>query len=242
MTLPTSHCPSLGKSYIRGQIKSAVFLTHCRMESQKNLSLAIYDEHQMQRELLHHQLERMRFEVLFSCKLKDELQKYIQYHSPDLLLINSENSVSQDDDFISGLIKKELVEGIIFYNSLPSEILTSATKKKSAVRIYFISGGFSNLVALLDDIVRQQKRTPLLQESSHSHALLPDNPFYKIAQMEKYIRILQLLRDGMGVKQIADVLHMSNHTVKTYVKRMHEETGYSNSVQLVYKAREYGVI
>ena len=212
------------------------------MESQKNPSLAIYDEHQMQRELLHHQLERMRFEVLFSCKLKGELQKYIQYHSPDLLLINAENSVSKEDDFISGLIRKKQVDGIIFYNSLPSEILSPADKQKSGVNLYFLSGGFSNLVSLLDEITRKQKPVPLMQESSRSHPLLPDNPFYKIADNEKYIRILEMLKDGMGVKQIADLLHVSEHTVKTYVKRMHEETGYSNSIQLVYKAREFGVI
>lgn len=212
------------------------------METQKTPTLAIYDEHQMQRELLHHQLERMRFEVLFSCKLKDELQKYIQYHSPDLLLVNSENAVSQDDDLISGLIKKESVHGIIFYNSLPSEILSSTDKQKSGVNIYFISGGFSNLVALLDDIVRQRQKKPLMQDSVRSLTLLPDNPFYKIADNEKYISILGMLKDGMSVKQIADLLHMSEHTVSTYIKRMHEETGYSNSIQLVYKAREYGVI
>ena len=212
------------------------------MESQKNLSLAIYDEHQMQRELLHHQLERMRFEVLFSCKLKTELQKFVRFHSPDLLLVNSENSISQTDDFISELIKKKQMEGIIFYNSLPSEILSSSNQKKSGVDLYFTSGGFSNLVALLDEITRKHKPVPLLQESSRSHPLLPDNPFYKIADNEKYIRILEMLKEGMAVKQIADLLHVSEHTVNTYIRRMHEETGYSNSIQLVYKAREYGVI
>ncbi|HLG34990.1 MAG TPA: LuxR C-terminal-related transcriptional regulator [Bacteroidia bacterium] len=212
------------------------------MNSPGKCSLAIYDEHQMQRELLHHQLERMRFEVLFSCKLKKELQKYIQYHSPDLLLVNSENSVSQNDDFISGLIKKELVQGIIFYNSLPSDILSSAKKKKTGVNIYFVSGGFATLVAMLDEINRPRKAEPLMQESSRSHTLLPDNPFYKIAGNDKYIRILEMLKDGMVFKQIADVLLVSEHTVKTYVKRMHEETGYTNTIQLVYKAREYGLI
>ena len=212
------------------------------METQKNPSLAIYDEHQMQRELLHHQLERLRFEVLFSCKLKDELQKYIQYHSPDLLLVNSENSVSQEDDFISELIRKNLVDGIIFYNSLPSEILSSAGKKKSGVNLYFVSGGFANLVSLLDEISKKKKQVPLLQDASRSHTLLPDNPFYKFADNQKYIRILEMLKDGMAVKQIADLLNVSEHTVSTYIKRMHEETGYSNSIQLVYKAREYGLI
>ena len=51
-----------------------------------------------------------------------------------------------------------------------------------------------------------------------------------------------MLKDGMAVKQIADMLHMSDHTVNTYIKRMHEETGYSNTIQLVYKAREFGLL
>ena len=212
------------------------------MDNQGKCSLAIYDEHQMQRELLHHQLERMRFEVLFSCKLKSELQKYTQYHSPDIILINSENSVSRQDTFILGLIKKKQVKGIIYYNSLPSDILASADPKKTNSRISFASGGFSDLITVLDEIISPKKKIPLMQESSRSLTLLPDNPFYKIAQMDKYIRILGLLKDGMGVKQIADLLDVYEHTVSTYIKRMHEETGYNNSIQLVYKAREYGVI
>ena len=114
---------------------------------------------------------------------------------------------------------------------------------KSGVNLYFVSGGFANLVALLDDITKKkQKMIPLMQETSRSHALLPDNPFYKFADNEKFFRILEMLRDGMAVKQIADLLHLSEHTVTTYIKRMHDVTGYNNSIQLVYKAREYGVI
>jgi DNA-binding NarL/FixJ family response regulator len=51
-----------------------------------------------------------------------------------------------------------------------------------------------------------------------------------------------MLKNGRSVKQIADVLGLSNQTVKTYIKKMRSISGYSNTLQMVYQAREFGVI
>jgi DNA-binding NarL/FixJ family response regulator len=210
------------------------------MDKQRNYSLAIYDGHQLLRELIHHQLERMRFEVLFSCKSIEELMRYVDYNPPEILLVNAEYVREQRSGFISRLSPKCRLHGIIYYNCNTDEALTDSGTQENSTPVYYVAGGFRNLISLIDEINKHP--VPVLQESQRSLRLLPDNPFFKIASNEKYLRILEMLRDGMAVKQIAGIMETSEHTVSTYIKRMHEETGYNNSIQLVYKAREYGVI
>ena len=50
--------------------------------------------------------------------------------------------------------------------------------------------------------------------------------------------ILQLIAQGMSTRQIADVLHMSFHTVQTHRKSLLKKYDAANSAELVSKAHE----
>ncbi len=50
--------------------------------------------------------------------------------------------------------------------------------------------------------------------------------------------ILQLIAQGMSTRQIADVLHMSFHTVQTHRKSLLKKYDVANSAELVSKAHE----
>jgi DNA-binding NarL/FixJ family response regulator len=113
--------------------------------------------------------------------------------------------------------------------------------ERFGIKVYFISEGFSRLTDLLDNLTEPKK--PVVQDTATKNVfLLADNPFFKIADNKNYISILEMLRSGMNIKQMADVLGLSSQTIKTYIKKMRSISGYSNTVQMVYQAREFGVI
>lgn len=59
---------------------------------------------------------------------------------------------------------------------------------------------------------------------------------FKLTQREK--EILHLIKDGHLNKEIAGILNISQHTVETHRKKIHQKLGVSSAVELVKKAIE----
>ncbi|MBK5286486.1 MAG: response regulator transcription factor [Bacteroidia bacterium] len=210
------------------------------MRNNLKQSLAILDQNRLQKDMLHHLLERQHYDLLFSCTTEGDLIKNSGYHHPDILLINGERNRHGIEECLAAFNTKKLPGTIVFYNTEDDAELSTKLLKKFKTRVYFSSEGFSRLISLLDTLLEPE--TPLLRDTPRNALIFSDNPFYKISDNKNYISILDMLKNGKSVKQIADILELSDHTVKTYIKKMRDLSGFTNTVQMVYKAREYGVI
>ena len=211
------------------------------MKPKPKPGIAVLDKNRLQKEMLHHLLERQHYEILFSCIDVCDLIKNCYYHQPDIILVNGEKNRQGIEEFLGKQKRKKHSTGIVFYNMEYNTQLEWEFSERFKTKVYFVDGGFSRLTDLLDNLTEPKK--PVVADTATKNVfLLSDNPFFKIADNKNYISILEMLRSGMSVKQIADVLGLSNQTVKTYIKKMRSISGYSNTLQMVYQAREFGLI
>lgn len=211
------------------------------MKSKPKPGIAVLDKIRLQKEMLHHLLERQHYEVFFSCADVNELIKNCYYHQPDIVLVNGEKNRQGIEEFFGKLKRKKRLVSIVFYNMEYNTQLEWELSERFKARVYFVSEGFSRLTDVLENIIEPKK--PIIHETATKNVfLLADNPFFKIADNKNYISILEMLRSGMSVKQIADMMGLTNQTVKTYIKKMRSISGYSNTLQMVYQAREFGLI
>jgi DNA-binding CsgD family transcriptional regulator len=211
------------------------------MKKKPKPGIAVLDKNRLQKEMLHHLLERQHYEILFSCTDLSDLIKNSYYHQPEIVLVNGEKNRQGIEDFLSKQKRKTNSLSIIFYNMEYNAQIEWEFSERFKTKTYFVSEGFSRLSDLLDNIIDPPKPVKVL-ESAKTVLLLSDNPFFKIADNKNYMSILEMLKNGKSIKQIADVLGLTNQTVKTYLKKMRNISGYSNTVQMVYQAREFGVI
>lgn len=212
------------------------------MKQKPKPGIVVLDKNRLQKEMLHHLLERQHYEVLFSCTDIKELVKNSHYHQPDIVLVNGERSRQGIEEFLNKLKKKKHPVHILFYNTEYNTQLEWELSERFKAKVYFANEGFSRLTDILDNIIEPKKAVVHHDTATKNVFLLSDNPFFKIADNKNYISILEMLRSGMSVKQIADVLGLSSQTVQTYIKKMRNISGYSNTLQMVYQAREFGLI
>ena len=211
------------------------------MKNKPKPGIAVLVRNRLQKEMLHHLLERQHYELLFSCTDVSDLIKNVQYHQPDIVLVNGEKNMEGIEELLEKLKRKKLSLNVIFYNAEYNTQIEWEFSERFRTKVYFVNEGFSRLTDLLDGIIEPQK--PVVADTGTKNVLLlADNPFFKIADNKNYMSILEMLKSGKSIKHIADVLGLSSQTVKTYIKKMRTISGYSNTLQMVYQAREFGVI
>lgn len=59
---------------------------------------------------------------------------------------------------------------------------------------------------------------------------------------DREIDILSLMADGLTADMVADVLHISPHTVKTHQRNMLKKSGCANGIHLVAQSMREGLI
>lgn len=214
--------------------------TELNMKIKPKPGIAVLDKNRLQKEMLHHLLERQHYEILFSCTDVEDLIKNCYYHQPDIILINGEKNRQGIEEFLGKQKRKKHAARIVLYNMEYNTQMEWEFSERFKTKVYFVSEGFSRLTDLLDNLIEPSK--PAAQAEPKTIFLLSENPFFKIADNKNYMSILEMLKNGSSVKQIADVLGLTSQTVKTYIKKMRSISGYSNTVQMVYQAREFGVI
>lgn len=211
-----------------------------KSRSKSKPGIAVLDKNRLQKEMMHHLLERQHYEILFSCSDVSELVKNVYYHQPDIVLVNGEKNRQGIEEFLNALKRRKRTVQIVFYNMEHNTQLEWEFSERYKTKVYFVNEGFGRLSDLLDNLTEPPKA--VMTDTSRSVLLLADNPFFKIADNKNYMSILEMLKHGRSVKQIADVLGLAEETVKKYIKRMRNISGYSNTLQMVYQAREFGVI
>lgn len=129
------------------------------------------------------------------------------------------------DEYVHGALRLG-ASGFLLKNASPAQIL-------SAVRS--VHAGHASLA--LDVTSRLADYFPVRKDAAPSGALGEYPPF-----TEQQVNICRLLAAGYKSQEIADELHLSNETVRTYLRRMFEKFGAKNRTHLVVLAYKAGVI
>jgi DNA-binding NarL/FixJ family response regulator len=205
----------------------------------EKITLSIYDGNRLQKELLHHQLERLRFDVLYSTTKQSELEEYFRQRPADVLLVNGQNYFSEFISCIKALRKRSGKLKVIFYNTGFDDSMLAEVNGVRGVKCFSVAEGWANLLDRIEELSAPQ-RQPDKEINLPSH-LTAGNPFSKISGNPKYVDILRYLKEGKSNRQIAYLTNSSIDSVKYCIKKMHDETG-SNTTKMVADAIKAGVI
>lgn len=206
----------------------------------ERVTLAIYDENRLQKELLHHQLERAGCDVLYSTTKPEELEEYFEQRPANVLLVNGQNNFSSFILQVKNLRRRNGKLKVIFYNMEGDDSLLNEMNAMRGLDCHPVSGGWANLFSKIEELT-EPKIHAMEKEIKMPAHLSNDNPFAKISVNEKYVDILRYLKEGKSNRQIAYLTHSSIDSVKYCIKKMHDETG-SNTTKMVADAIKAGLI
>lgn len=205
--------------------------------------LGIYDDYSMQRQLLHHILEREKYEVNYSAGTPEQLQEYFEHNQVSILLVHL-RSLKPRVMLLLGnfMLQTEGVLKIIFYgcehNTLPR---LPAALKKYENNIFYADDDVHSFYKNLEHVTASFPK--MVQEVMKQKVLLPlEHPFYKIVNSRTMMEILRLLSEGKNFREISILLRLNEHTIRSYIKRMRIETDSLNITQLVSAAKEFHLI
>jgi DNA-binding CsgD family transcriptional regulator len=199
--------------------------------------LGIYDERILQRQMLHHNLEHMHYEILFSCSNAREFIQNFSIHPVDIILINAENGLQKAEEILQKLNSGKKKLSVLFYCGCALETEAERLKSQYHIEVFFCNGTWEDLIISLDRFTPDTKT-----ENEPVISIAIDNPFYKIAGNKTCVRILELLREGKNIKQIAVITGIPETAVNYNLKKMRQDTGCSSVVELVIDAKETGVL
>jgi len=206
--------------------------------------LGIFDDYTIQRQLLHHILEREKYEVNYSASTQQQLEEYFEHNQVNILLVHSRSVKPRLLQMLGNFIlQTERELKIIFYACTDNE----RPKLPAAFRKY------NNNIFYADDDVHSFYKNlehvtgsffpKVMQEVMRQKVLLPpEHPFYKIVNSRTMLDILRLLSEGKNFREISTSLHLNEHTIRSYIKKMRLETDSMNITQLVSAAKEFHLI
>ena len=206
--------------------------------------LGIFDDYTMQRQLLHHILEREKYDVNYSAGTLQQLEEYFEHNPVSVLLVHARSAKPKALQLLGKFIAH--TEGtlkIIFYSCNDSKLpkLPAAFKKYDS-NIFYADDDVHSFYTHLEHVTGSFF-PKLMQEVMRQKILLPsEHPFYKIVNSRTMLDILKLLSEGKNFREISIAVHLSEHTIRSYIKRMRLETDSMNITQLVSTAKEFHLI
>ena len=210
------------------------------------IRLVVVDDHALFRAGLISLLSEMpEFEVVGEAGNGREALDVIQRSAPDVVLLdvnmpemggvetvkrlrqehNGKNihilmlTISKNDEDLMGAITAG-ADGYLLKNSEPEDL------KKS---ILIVAQGMS---VLSPHITRQ-----VMRAVNSERTPVPD-----IGLSSREMEVLECLAEGRTTSQVADLLHISENTVKTHVRHILEKLEASNRAEAVSKALQTGLI
>jgi AmiR/NasT family two-component response regulator len=85
------------------------------MKTKPKPGIAVLDKNRLQKEMLHHLLERQHYELLFSCIDVEDLIKNCYYHQPEIVLVNGEKNRQGIEEFLNKQKRKKNPVVLFFF-------------------------------------------------------------------------------------------------------------------------------
>jgi len=206
--------------------------------------LGIYDDYTMQRQLLHHILEREKYEVNYSAGTPEQLQEYFEHKQVNILLVHARSANPLVLEMLGNFMEdtKGALKIIFFGCTCDMVPKLPAAFKKYDDNVFYADDDVHSFYKNLEQVTASFF-PKVMQEVMQQKVLLPtEHPFYKIVNNPLMVDILRLLSEGKNFREISTSLHLNEHTIRSYIKRMRLETDSLNITQLVSAAKEFHLI
>jgi len=200
-----------------------------------SLLVAIHDETEMQRQLLHNKIEQLGFSVAFSSSKKEKLYENFKVGKrPEMLLVNADNYWKEALPMVEKINSLYRRTQIIVYICNENKIPADQFIKAGATKV-IVSCNIQKLIESLDSIC------PIHRNDSNNISSAA-NPFSSLLKNKKNLIILQELAKSKNEYEISKIVDLAPTTVKTYKQRMKIVLQCKTILEVLALAKDYKVI
>jgi DNA-binding NarL/FixJ family response regulator len=201
-------------------------------------SIIIADDHSMFAESLAENLVRNgNYEVLKIVKNGVELLEQLNFHSPDIILLDYNMPEMDGLQAAREILKKTPRSKILLITMHSSLHILNPMIKMGIKGIVLKNTSTAELVVAIQDILNG--KTYYSQEIISNLAKGMQN---KIEFTRREFDIIHLLKDGLNTKEIADTLSISTHTVDSHRKSILYKTDTKNTQAMIKRLEDEGIL
>ena len=203
---------------------------------EKTISILIVDDHPMVREGLAGLLERHKFRVVgLAANGSQALEMYLLYR-PDVMLLDLRLPDQSGFDVVRSVLKADPKGRIVILSSAQGDV-SIYTAISLGVRGYLLKGIDG---ASLADQVRRVAAGGSCLSPETADKLTQYISSQKLSERE--IEVLGLISKGKGNKEIADLIFVTENTVKMHVKNILRKLHANDRTQAVVIAIQRGLL
>ena len=205
------------------------------MTAQKSFRLIIADDHEILIDGIESILLNMDMvEIRGKYSSGDEVIEHLKKESVDLAIMDIRMN-GMDGITASKIIKKTYPQTKILILSMYDQYGFVMKAIEADVDGYLVKNfGKNELSSAVQTILNNNKYfSPSITEKILSKIKAPELNKTEVSLTPRESQVLQLLSDGLTSDKIADMLHMSKHTVNTYRKNLLEKFGAKNVSELI---------
>lgn len=206
------------------------------------IRIVLVDNHHIVRQGLRSVLDPdPRFEVVGEAASGAEALRVVTEQQPDVVLLDLKLGDTSGVDLCRPIIQASPQTAVLVLTAFIDRNLVDACLRAGA-RGYLLKDAES--LRLPEQILTVVEGYPALDPRAadvltnylHHYDLLPE-----LLNMRE-LQVLRLIAQGLTNKEIGGQLHLSENTVKGYVKEIMAKLGVRNRVEAVLRAKERGLI
>ncbi|PSL00520.1 response regulator [Cecembia rubra] len=204
------------------------------------ITIALADDHKMFAKGIESLLEEEEdFKIRGVFNNGQELLDFLKSHHVDIVLTDM-NMPQMDGMGVVEAVKRKIPQIKVIVLSMYDDKVIYEKSIKLGADAYVLKGSDPDeLIYTIREVYEgnyiQGFQKLIFQQDDGKY---PDHFKERFKLSRRELEILRLIKDGHLNKEIADILSLSQHTVESHRKKIHQKLGVSSAVELVKKAIE----
>ena len=176
------------------------------------------------------------YELAFSIESAGVVDVYLLKNHVDLILMDILMNDGSNGLDAAAKVKRDHPDiKVIAVTSMPEQSFMQRAKDSGVDSFWYKETGENEIIEVMDRTMKGEHVYP-----DHAPEVRLGNTLSS-ELTERELQVLRIITTGASNLAVAQILGISEHTVKTHVRSMLTKTGFANRTELAIKARALGV-